>query len=596
MILHWLHAAGPAGTENDLLSFIQKQGQRAWTQVPPKVLAFYYVWYGNPEQSGRWRHWRNVQPDRHFIASATHYPALGAYDSHDPQVIRTHIRQAQQAGIDGFIVSWWGQNRFEDKATRRVLQEAERLGFQVTVYWETAPGSGEKQIRQAVSDLTYLLRRYGSSPAFLKVQGKPVLFVYGRVMHQIPASSWPEIIRQARAQAGDFLLIADGYSIRNARLFDGVHTYNIAGSLRGLSLEQVRTWAQKRFPKVVHLARRYRRIACLTVIPGYDDTKIRHPGLRVERHDGRLYQLLWDEAIQARPDWILITSWNEWHEGSEIEPSWEYGQKYLDLTRSAARRFHALPAQRQTHATSKAKPAFRLPPKLMQFFQTHPIGLWPDFKSALPFLLVEAGVPIKALRYEQLVQPGFLTPKRFPILLYASGEHYRSTVHQTDDVLRALQNYLHTGGTLVCIPAGPYPFYYDEAQGGRARVVADQVGLPVRQGWETPPNRPLRFRIQTRLLSGLPETVPFPDSGDLRWRPAWPQQVGSRAKAVSLIRLEDPEGRYYGDGALLLHWQKGPLAGGHTLYVWMRLPELCGENRFLKSLFSFLAKELSANE
>jgi len=77
----------------------------------------------------------------------------------------------------------------------------------------------------------------------------------------------------------------------------------------------------------------------VTVIPGYDDTKIRHPGLKADRLDGEVYRVLWEEAIKAKPDWVLITSWNEWHEGSEIEPSLEYGDQYLQLTKDYASRF-----------------------------------------------------------------------------------------------------------------------------------------------------------------------------------------------------------------------------------------------------------------
>ena len=80
-------------------------------------------------------------------------------------------------------------------------------------------------------------------------------------------------------------------------------------------------------------------IACATVIPGYDDTKIRKPGLKADRLDGQVYRVLWDEAMKAKPDWVLITSWNEWHEGSEIEPSLEYSDQYLRLTGSYALRF-----------------------------------------------------------------------------------------------------------------------------------------------------------------------------------------------------------------------------------------------------------------
>jgi len=41
----------------------------------------------------------------------------------------------------------------------------------------------------------------------------------------------------------------------------------------------------------------------------------------------------------AGPDWVLITSFNEWHEGSEIEPSLEDGDRYLKLTKQYGPRF-----------------------------------------------------------------------------------------------------------------------------------------------------------------------------------------------------------------------------------------------------------------
>jgi len=91
----------------------------------------------------------------------------------------------------------------------------------------------------------------------------------------------------------------------------------------------------------VKLADQADKISALTVIPGYDDTKIRKPGLAVDRYDTELYRIQWEQAIKADPDWILITSFNEWHEGSEIEPSLEYQQQYLDLTAEYAKSFKA---------------------------------------------------------------------------------------------------------------------------------------------------------------------------------------------------------------------------------------------------------------
>ncbi|MGH7940575.1 MAG: hypothetical protein ACREFR_05840 [Limisphaerales bacterium] len=185
-------------------------GRRASDLHPAhEVLAFYYTWYG-PH-----RHWGKVDAAHHDIEASRHYPELGAYDSHDPAIISRQIAEARKCGITGFICTWWGQGTYEDQAVPLVLKAARDKHFNVTVYWETESGRGQSQIDNAVSDLDYIVSHYGSNSAFLKVDGKPVIFVYGRVMGQVPFAAWPKIISRAHAQAGDFLLICDGYAPRN---------------------------------------------------------------------------------------------------------------------------------------------------------------------------------------------------------------------------------------------------------------------------------------------------------------------------------------------------------------------------------------------
>ncbi|HEX30581.1 TPA: hypothetical protein ENG04_10925, partial [Candidatus Poribacteria bacterium] len=60
--------------------------------TPKLVLAFYYPWYGNPQVSGRWVHWSGMDQEKKEIASSTHYPTLGPYDSHDPKLCDQHAK------------------------------------------------------------------------------------------------------------------------------------------------------------------------------------------------------------------------------------------------------------------------------------------------------------------------------------------------------------------------------------------------------------------------------------------------------------------------------------------------------------------------
>lgn len=312
--------------------------------VPKHVLSFYYPWYGNATVaggSGRWSHWQDVDEQAKTIASSTHYPVLGPYDSHDPQVITQHCRWAKEAGITGWISSWWGHRDFTDRALPQILDISAEAKLAVTIYYETIPGQ-PKTPENAAKDIQRLLEKYAQHPAWLKVDGKPVVFIYGRAVGEIGVPAWADVISQVEKGFSQGVIFqGDRFSPEAAKVFHGLHTYNTAGQLTRKSLDEVKAWCAETYPRWVKIAREAGRISSLTVIPGYDDTKIRKPGLKVERFDGQSYLAQWEAALAAAPDWVLVTSWNEWHEGSEIEPSVEYGEKYLELTRQMTGRFLA---------------------------------------------------------------------------------------------------------------------------------------------------------------------------------------------------------------------------------------------------------------
>jgi glycoprotein endo-alpha-1,2-mannosidase len=295
------------------------------TPLPPapsekKVLAFYYPWYGAPTGPSReWVHWDPQKPRY----TSTNTPLAGYYDSRDDGTIERHIREAKQAGIDAFISSWWGIGTFEDLALERLLADAERNDFQVSVYYEEAR-SGD----QIYQDLRYLLSKYGQSPAFLKVRGRPVIFFYARAIALLAPKDWAELLQRLDREGLALFSIADGFQEDLTGAFDGVHLYNpVRMNFRYLWELYLRA-----APRVKAAG----KLFAATVVPGYDDRYVRQPGFARGRQDGRYYRAYWDAATDSDPHWILITSFNEWHEGSEIEPSVEFGDEYLKLTRQLA--------------------------------------------------------------------------------------------------------------------------------------------------------------------------------------------------------------------------------------------------------------------
>jgi len=157
------------------------------------IFAFYYPWYGTPNVSGYWVHWNEAghNPDnfldgRRDIA-AKHYPLLGVYDSNNVSLIEKHVEIAKMANIDCFVVSWWGIGSFEDNALIHIRNVCEQNDFKFTIYIEQAFG-----VNNTVNDIIYLLNNYADSSSWYKIDGRPVIFIYGRARDQLdPPMYWP---------------------------------------------------------------------------------------------------------------------------------------------------------------------------------------------------------------------------------------------------------------------------------------------------------------------------------------------------------------------------------------------------------------------
>ncbi len=328
-------------------------GEPRADDLDPLVLAFYYPWYRTKDYSGAWDHWdiEGRDPDRidgqgrREITSA-HYPVGDVYDSTDPDVIRRHLEESERGGIDAWIVSWWGR-KYQPGSVEAILDTIEKTNsrIKITLYYEVVPGcrgyfcdnmKPEDRIQPVLDDLEFISENYASRPAFLRVDGRPVLFIYTRTILQANRQ-WPEIIDRARERedwffSGDSITTFTHFLVRGD--FDQYHFYNPVVEIKIFSARLLR------YGDFVDVAHWKGGSAALTVIPGYDERNIpSRPGIYMDRKEGRAYELLWKKAIKAEADWVLITSFNEWHEGSEIEPSVEYGDEYISLTSGFSKEF-----------------------------------------------------------------------------------------------------------------------------------------------------------------------------------------------------------------------------------------------------------------
>jgi glycoprotein endo-alpha-1,2-mannosidase len=560
------------------------QAESAARDVQHRVMAFYYPWYGiptGPGGAGQNIHWGRIDDANSDIAASTHYPSTGAYDSHDPNMIEKHCAWARAAGIDTLIVSWWGQGDYTDRAMDLILAACARQGLTACIYYEAVPKPQTPQA--AARDIIRALERYSGHKAYLKAAGAPVVFIYTRAVGELGLMGWRQALQLVRSGfAGGVTAIGDQFSYGAARVFDGVHTYNTADGIRSQGSGDLSQWCKTTYASWIELADRAGRISTLTIIPGYDDTKIRQPGLAVDRRGGELYRTQWERAIEADPDWVLITSFNEWHEGSEIEPSRQLGEAYLDLTTQYAKRFKGSAPTK--HVAAKPVLSPEETDRLRRTLKGLRIAVLPGAESTAFWWLLDQGVGVQSLTWED-VAAGRVTPATCSMLLYCGGETYRRTVSQSGDVDKALADYLAVGGFLLSLPSGPWPFYYDES--GNVVNRSAQFGLTLRMGWDKLPTATLRLTVRNDALKHFSGPVPSALStiADQRWRPFYPQD---QKQYIPLLTMQKGSGENLGDAIAYAE----PRWGGRVLYVWFALLETTDAESILPDVFTFAAEKL----
>jgi len=267
-----------------------------------------------------------------------------------PATIARHIQMARGIGLDGFTLHWFAPGERTDRNFETLLNQSQGQDFHSTVvfsnhFWPGAVPTKESLVRA----LRYIIDKYGSHPNFLELEGKPVIFftdVY-RVPTEgspTPQQAWADIRDQVDPNHHTWW-IAEGLDPSYLAVFDGLYVYKITHAdypndyvKASRWAGNVRTWEQKTGRRKLWVG---------TLSPGWDDlhstckedVRVASKPHKQDRNDGAFYQATFDAAMQSNPDWLWIHSFNEWVEGTYIEPSELYGEKYINMTRQFSQQF-----------------------------------------------------------------------------------------------------------------------------------------------------------------------------------------------------------------------------------------------------------------
>ena len=331
-------------------NLVSERAKNSAPAAAPRVLALYYGWYGMPPHTPQLQHFTGINTTTRTIASQPHYPQVGPSDSTDPEVLARHVREAKQAGIDTLVCSWWGKGDQTDRSFRALLPLAVRAGLTVCPLYERNPRPGNiDAVRQ---DWEYILQEYGQSPAFLKLEGKPVFFVYGNSRSQLSTPQWAQLLEDMKHKnTSGVAVIADGADALSARVFDGLSLLDPTSLERVEAADTIPSLYKTLYGPLLSQAASFHRVPLITVMPGYDERSIvtgqigAYPfgtSLERSRGNGSLYRAEWEWALAHPGVWVVINSFNQWHTGTEIEPSLEFSDTYLMVTGQYARRLKGL--------------------------------------------------------------------------------------------------------------------------------------------------------------------------------------------------------------------------------------------------------------
>jgi hypothetical protein len=271
------------------------------------ILAYYYGWWEPVKLT-----WGLRQP--------VEMPAPSARQiGDDRNLMQRHIAQARSAGIDGFVV-----NRLNDLAV--MLELGYPSDFRAT-YQLDGNGGIESQLQS--------FYRYIDHPAMVRHQGRAVLFFWRASARD--NAFWSEM--RARFDPDrQVVWLADGdnFAFPAGDAWDGISPYAIAWSRDPAS--QLPAWGAKARAQMPG------KLYVPPVSPGCDDSGVRAATCVQPRRDGAYYQATLQGALASKPEWgVVVSTWNEWMEDTQIEPSIQEGDLYLHLTRGFAQVFKGWP-------------------------------------------------------------------------------------------------------------------------------------------------------------------------------------------------------------------------------------------------------------
>jgi hypothetical protein len=316
------------------------------------LMAHYMPWYTTPAVTGQWGgHWTGFQSQHHPDQITTnglpdiwsHYhPLIGLYDSSDPDLLECHLLQMKLAGIDGVIADWYGLGETADfpaihKATRALFDASGRFGMKFAVCYEDRTIQmmldwkklQPDQITNHLAQTTqWLQNEWFTKPQYLQFHGRPLLLNFGPI-YLTDRAVWDAAFQTIPNRPSFYAL----HHLWKKAGADGGFTWIHYDPWQGTPTEET---IRKRIHEVFTYFSTNRNEVIVSAYPGFDDDYDQHLQ-SLDYRAGKTLQETLEVGMEGPWPLIQLVTWNDYGEGTMIEPTHEFGYTFLEIIQRARR-------------------------------------------------------------------------------------------------------------------------------------------------------------------------------------------------------------------------------------------------------------------
>ncbi|MBN1481930.1 T9SS C-terminal target domain-containing protein [candidate division KSB1 bacterium] len=339
-----------------LCSFYLSAEEKAQAEDKPLLIAHFMPWYVAPPIESNWGwHWtmnffnpNNIDENGKREIASHYYPLTGPYDSMHPDIMEYQVLLMKLSGIDGIVVDWYGTGTLWDypginDRTTAMFEYIEKANLLFSICYEdqTLPNlisqgiiTDDEKYAQGKQDILYLQDTWFTKDAHLKIENQPVLLNFGPQYFK-NSSEWEDIFsvlsmpplfftednRIAPAAVGAF-----SWPPMSRAPADGELTQTSLKQYLNDFSSKSRSWPY--------------RIS--SAFPGFNDI-YKQAGVSngyafLDADNGSTFQLTLDQALSDDPHIIQLVTWNDYGEGTIIEPTEEFGYLYLEMIQGFRRK------------------------------------------------------------------------------------------------------------------------------------------------------------------------------------------------------------------------------------------------------------------